>query len=479
MSMLPVAAQSLFRGVMRVEDCTMREEGDSLQVDFTVRVDREATRWFAGVLFTPTISDGDRFVAIPDIMLLGKNKNRAYERSVKMLRRGKRETFPRPATSIRVSRETDTLIHCNHALPYEMWMDTARLVFYVETFGFRNERTLLALTADSGVKLATRTPYRIEPRVNFLVPATEVKSRAKQDAAYLDFQANRTVILPDFRRNPEELAKIREAMREVQNEEGVTVTGMFIEGYASIEGSYENNTRLARDRAGALKRYIESNFRLPFDGSGIKVSWVPEDWDGLRALVERSDIAHREQILSIIDNTPVMDGRESALMRLADGVPYRTMLREMFPQGRRVEYRIDYSVRDFTVRETELLLNGKAHLLNHSELYSLAQSHGPGTEKYNEIMLEIIPRHYPDDATAAMNAAAAMILGGEYATARRTLEKFADDPRAWNNLGVLHMYDGDPDGAQALLDKAVMAGVPEASHNLEELRRKREDEKNN
>ncbi|GHU99930.1 hypothetical protein FACS1894159_04750 [Bacteroidia bacterium] len=102
-----------------------------------------------------------------------------------------------------------------------------------------------------------------------------------------------------------------------------------------------------------------------------------------------------------------------------------------------------------------------------------AQSYGAGSAEYGNIMLEIISKCLPDDPTANLNAAAAMIDNGEYATAKRYLSKYGDTPQVWNNMGAILLLEDDPDGAQALLEKVSAAGIKEAAHNLDKLKKKR------
>jgi len=468
-----------WKGSVRVDECSLREDGDSLRVGFRMRVDRKGSPWFAGTLFTPVLSVGDpsapgaKILSMPDIMLLGWNKKLTYERSVKMLPRGERETFKRPATVIHISKLTDTLIYYRCSTPYEMWMDTARFTLYKELIGFRDNRHLVTVSMDNRVQLAPRIPYQVKPRVNFCEPAAAAKSRTKQGSAHLDFQVAKSAIIPTYRRNPQELAKIHDAFNEIQSDKDVTITGLFIEGYASPEGRWDSNEKLSRERAIALKDYIVNNFHVRLRGDLVHVQWVAEDWDGLRTEIAGSEIARRDKILDIIDNTPDIDARKTALKQL--GTTYQTLLNQFFPPLRRVEYQIDYTVKDFTMDESRDLVGRRPEMLSQRELYNLAQSYGPGSKEGSEILLDVIPKYFPGDATAAVNEAAVMIRGGESATAKRLLEKFADNPLAWNNLGVACMLEGDLDGAGTFLRLAQEQGVPEAKANLAELQTKRED----
>ena len=66
-------------------------------------------------------------------------------------------------------------------------------------------------------------------------------------------------------------------------------------------------------------------------------------WDELRAQVAASGMLYRDEVLDVLDNTPVwifdeknqvVGGRKQRLMDLRGGEPYRYMLREFFPDLR-------------------------------------------------------------------------------------------------------------------------------------------------
>ncbi len=79
----------------------------------------------------------------------------------------------------------------------------------------------------------------------------------------------------------------------------VSITEINIHGYASPEGSYANNTRLAEGRAASLKEYVKVSTLSP---TRCSHQCNPEDWAGLRRLVEESTLPEKNEILAIIDN---------------------------------------------------------------------------------------------------------------------------------------------------------------------------------
>ena len=181
--------------------------------------------------------------------------------------------------------------------------------------------------------------------------------------------------------------------------------------------------------------------------------------------------------MHLIESIPVFDVRESALMRLNGGAPYRLMLKSLFPELRRVEYQVDYTVKDYDLSQTLSVLQKNPVDLSHLELYTLAFSSERWGSDFTHILLEVIPKYFPDDAVANTNAAAVLLHGGELATAKRLLQKSGDSGASLNNLGVVYLLEGDLEMAESLFEKAKASGCHESAANLDEVHAKRADNK--
>ena len=118
-----------------------------------------------------------------------------------------------------------------------------------------------------------------------------------------------------------------------------SITGINIRGYASPEGPYRNNARLAKGRSQSLRQYMIDHFGI--DPTHITSDYEPEDWAGLRRYVAQSQLTHRDDILRIIDTDGDPDAK---LQRIKRSYPadYRRILREAMPRLRHSDYRIDY-----------------------------------------------------------------------------------------------------------------------------------------
>lgn len=462
--MLSLAISSFGQGIVTMDIRDFKEKNDSLILNYKVNIPSYIVETGQGLRISPILEAGDSIVFLPRVTILGGNKHKVLNRYHKNSELGNPPTTMKPD-----SIPYDYQIR----LPYQMWMDTARLCIRQEVAGYRGAKVVTRYLLSDRVDLAPRTPYRVNPQVSYIVPEKEEKRRKRQGKAYLDFQVGRSVILPDFRRNPEELQKINDVIQEVVSNKDVSLEGLYVEGYASPEAPYSLNERLSRDRAAALKDYLKNRYSL--DESLLKVSAVAEDWSGLEALVQASDMKDKDKVLQVITSQDAPDSKEAALKRVAGGVPYRYMLKEMFPELRRVEYQVDYSVRDYGVEETKALVNSRPIDLSQKELYDLAQLYGKESKEYSRILTEIIPRYFADDAVANNNASAYLLNTGETLTSSRHLEKAGETGEALNNRGVLYLLKGDLEKADKLFEQAERAGIKEATHNRQEVQTKLED----
>ena len=377
----------------------------------------------------------------------------------------------------------------------EPWMETAGLYLQTEFCGCgRNgEETLeylvagnMSVTQEKRMKKkesnrestlpgedATPFRYRLMPYLTFMEPEREtVKRRTEVGTAYITYMPGSAEIEPSLAGNREELEKITRSMLmggTMENGE-LAVTKVSITSFSSPEGPWESNLRLSEKRAGALKMYVMGNHRLPASCQ-VTAKGVGEDWDGLERLVsEGAQFEGKAEAIRIIKEVGVFQGREKQLMDLAGGRAYRYMLSKHFPLLRRSEYRIEYTVPQFELAYGKEVLEHRPGMLSHHELYTIAFSYPPGSELFNRAF-RMARTLFPTDRISQFNMAAVYMLEGNIGQAEKLLEGFGQDPRAWNNLGVLYMMQGRYSDSHAYLNRAIGTGNREAEKNLEMLER--------
>ena len=283
------------------------------------------------------------------------------------------------------------------------------------------------------------------PWLPYMLPqAEDIKVRRITGRAFLDFPVNETTIYPSYRRNPEELERMKKTIDNALFDKSFKVQSISLHGYASPESPYSNNTRLARGRTQALRNYLCSQFDIP--STLFKTTFTPEDWDNLRNFIDtrgdsrrtKGDIWYelesvretpavpayvldkREELLRVIDSPLAPDEKEARLKQVGNGQPYRWLLQHVYPGLRHTDYIIEYVVRRYPVKEARRLIYTHPEALSVEEMYKVALSYGEGSDGWLDALM-IAATEYPDNPSANLNAASACIRMQRLTDAKRLL----------------------------------------------------------
>lgn len=99
------------------------------------------------------------------------------------------------------------------------------------------------------------------------------------------------------------------------------------------------------------------------------------------------------------------------------------------------------------------------------ELLQVAVLYRPGTEQYREVY-ELAAYRFPSSREAVLNAGAASLALGDREAAAYFLRQVADDPRSWNNLGVLALMENESSEAISWFRKAMPQNPRLSRHNI-------------
>ncbi len=353
----------------------------------------------------------------------------------------------------------------NKPIIYEDWMDGATLKLHRSDWGCCQD-----ILAEYDSELG-RHQEAFFPELVFVQPKAEImKTRSLSGSAYIDFPVDQTVIYPDYRRNTVELGKIQATIDSVRNDKDVTITSVWLKGFASPESPYKHNTELAIGRTAALKKHIGQLYH--FADNIIQTDYEPEDWAGLRRYVEQSNINHRKEILALIDSDMEPDAKEAKIKRTYPE-EYRFMLQHFYPALRHTDYRIDYNIRMFSeVEEIKRIMAERPQKLSQNEFYLVAEKYEPGTDEFTDVF-ETAVRMFPNDEVANLNAANAAIRRDDFATARKYLDKAGDSAEVAYARAALAVREGDYETARQYLNQAKEMGLEKAGLTLEELENRR------
>lgn len=408
------------------------------------------------IKYIPVISDGDSTAVLPAIVFAGRNRRIQNERHETPRNEG--ITLTSPGKQLAYSA----------VIPFQPWMENSTLSLVedecncgVNILGDGEENTPVDLA-----RLNFTRPAFV-PQFTFVTPPADIKTATAHGEAYIDFPVNKVVIYPDYRRNPEELAKIRATIDRVHNDPDTKITGITITGYASPEGTFANNQRLAKGRSEALVEYVRSLYS--FDPKMMHADWVAENWQGLRKFVESSNLDNKASILAIIDDSAMEPDAREQKLKTAYPQQYKFLLENVYPGLRRSDYEVNYEIRKFTTpEEIKQVMATDPRKLDLHEIYVVANTLEPGSEEYNEAF-ELAVRLFPDNEDANLNMAGVALQRNELGKAAGYLAKAGDSSRAVYARGVLAYKEGDAQKGKTLIQQAADSGLAEAKDALDQL----------
>lgn len=460
MPLVGVQAQeepALRAGDMEVTHRSVKREGKTLRVTMDLSLSEAQVESKRAVLLTPRVTKGDRFRELPSVGIYGRDRYYHY------LRQNGEDMLGGPGeTVVRASQMPDTQRY-EATIPYEPWMEGASVSLLRQDYGCCND-----VEAERETVLVRQFSSVYQPVYLYERPEAEaVKQRALSGTAYVNFPVSKTVIRADYMDNRRELDKIIATIDSVKGDSDITITAISIKGFASPEGGYANNERLAKGRTQALKDYVSRLYR--FEDDFIRATYEAENWEELRQWVANSNMREKAGILRLIDGKGAPDSKERRL-RQAYPEAYRWLLAECYPSLRRSDYRVEYVIRQYSSpEEMREVLRTKPSKLSLQEIFIAAESMEQGSREYDEAF-ETAARMYPDDPVANLNAANSAMKRGDLEGAHRYLDKAGDSPKALYAKGVLAGHEGKYAEANQLLSQAKAAGVAEAEAEMAKLR---------
>lgn len=468
-----VSAQERGNDIVNVESFGVTKTGNRINVDYILEYGNMIIKPNEQLVITPVIVNEGDTTELPAVVFRGGTKEKVVRRRYKLYGENpdygiyEKVAFTNKELrhrKIRINhhntRPNSETVHYSYSTPYDPSMVGSELFL-------RQDLTECGHFYPFYTSMMTIQAEPVDARVSFIVPEYEVEKRRNESmTAHVQFEQGKYEVKRNMADNARELDNIYGFTEKLVNNDDIEVNRIIIKGYASPEGSYASNARLSENRVKAIRDHLEYRYRLP---NGIFVTdSEPEDWDSLRKWVAASGISYRSQVLDIIDNTPNPDARDAKIKALDKGVTYNMLLRDVYPGLRRVDYSIDYVVMPFTVEKGKEIIKTNPNLMNQHEFYMVADSYPFGSQQY-EYALETAVRYYPDDVVANNNIAAMALKNNDLDKSKRYLERFENDPRTYNNMGIIKLREGDRQAAERYFRMAADRGSQEAGFNLEHI----------
>lgn len=269
------------------------------------------------------------------------------------------------------------------------------------------------------------------------LPTPEVELRDADGEMNLLFPVGKSVLDLSLGNNAAEMNALISEFRTIENDPDMALKSFRIFGFASPEGRYESNRRLASARMkSAMETVLKSVDPSMTRNADISSEADVAPWEDVVSMLRADSLTDEaDQVMSIIDRYAGRDARSAAMTRLPF---YRSLLTATYlPRLRRVSYHIVSSrYRPLTDAEISELYNSNPSGLSRYQFhrYYSAQE-GPQREAAIRMALET----YPDFVVAATDLSDMMLARGENPI--EILEPFFGDPTQWSKLPVSTRYN--------------------------------------
>ena len=215
--------------------------------------------------------------------------------------------------------------------------------------------------------------------------------------------------------------------------EKLAIKNVEVQAYASPEGGFTFNDKLANKRQNVSEGYVKQQLKGTNLQTDIDAHYTAQDWEGFMKLVQASKIQDKDVILRVLSMYKDPQEREQQIRNMSEG--FRELADGILPELRRSRLIINYQ----TIGRSD---------------QQIKQQYATDPTKLS--LEELL---YVASLTNDVKAKKAIY--------KKTTELYDRDYRAYNNLAALALNEGDEHTANSYLSQALQANrkAPEAYAN--------------
>ena len=244
-------------------------------------------------------------------------------------------------------------------------------------------------------------------------------------------------------------------LRDIKaDQKGLALDNVEVSAYASPDGTLKFNTGLAENRKGSAQQYVNGQLKKTKLNTNVDAKYTAEDWDGFQELVAASNIQDKEVILRVLSMYKDPEEREQQIKNLS--VAFRELANEVLPELRRARLTVNYRVIGRSDEEIRAQYTADASKLTVEELLYAATLTNDAVER--KAIFNKATELYPQDKRAYNGLAQLAYAAGNLSDAENALTHAEGLPEAYANSALIALKQGNVNGAEALLGKALTAG---------------------
>lgn len=273
----------------------------------------------------------------------------------------------------------------------------------------------------------------------------------KSKMADIMYQINRANIRSSQLKS-EDIKTLKNFLKEAEAAKNMELVNTEISSYASPDGPLDFNDKLSQKRSSSSSRFFNRELKRAKVEEAQKEGFVmtkttAEDWDGFKALMEKSDIQDKDLILRVLSMYSDPAVREKEIKNIS--AAYKVIADKILPQLRRSKITINVNKIGFSDEEISNYVFSKPDTLGLEEVLYAATLTDDLNQKLK--IYSLAQEKAPKCVRAANNTGYVQMLLGNTEDAKASFEKaqtLNDNDVVKSNLGYASLVLGDTQKAK-------------------------------
>ncbi len=353
---------------------------------------------------------------------------------------------------------------------------------YTSTMPFKDAMRISELTlrvkANRGTKSLDFDPVKLADGViatstlaertgmTILLKDKYVRVNPETQVADINYVINRADIRSSELKQ-EDIAALKQYIQEVSAAPNKALKGVVVSSYASPDGTLKINEPLSQKRGTAADKFVKKEFSKVEAAKATDFFdelTTPEDWEGFKAEVEKSNIQDKDLILRVLSMYSDPEVREREIKNMS--AAYDELKSDILPKLRRSRIAVNTDVIGRSDEEIVAQMKSDPKVLSVEEQLraaSLSQDPAEALKFY-----QAAADNNPKDVRPINNVGCTYMTLGRVDDAIAAFEKaraIENNDVVKNNLGIGSLAKGDVDKALEYFN-SMTAATPESKWGL-------------
>ena len=232
------------------------------------------------------------------------------------------------------------------------------------------------------------------------------------------------------------------------------LTNIEVSAYASPDGKFDFNEKLAEKRQNVSSNYLKKELKKIKMDADVDTKFTAEDWEGFQELISKSNLQDKQVILRVLSMYEDPEEREQQISNMSE--IYTDIKQNILPELRRARLIVNYEIIGRSDAQIlEQFASDPSKLSVEEMLYGANRlvKDDATRQKWNET----IAKQYPSDYRALNNLAQQAISKGDVNAAESYLKQSAQVSKNASevntNLALMSLKSGDVAKAETYLAK--------------------------